>query len=109
MMRLLAQSTAPFTTALPTAGNAAYGGSAPQMSILLVVQTILTGVFSILGVVFLLLIVYAGFLWMTAMGQSKKVDKAKDILIQSTIGLVVILSAYAISYTLSLFVQGLTP
>lgn len=52
---------------------------------------------SFLGVIFLLLIIYAGFLWMTAAGDEGKVDKAKDILITSVIGLIILLSAYAIS------------
>lgn len=52
---------------------------------------------SILGVVFLLLIIFAGWTWMTAQGDSKKVDKAKDILITSVVGLVILMSAYAIS------------
>ena len=52
---------------------------------------------SILGVIFLLLIIFAGWTWMTAQGDSKKVDKAKDILITSVVGLVILMSAYAIS------------
>ena len=51
----------------------------------------------LLGVIFLLLIVRAGFLWMTAQGDQKAITKAKDILIQSTVGLLILLSAYAIS------------
>lgn len=52
---------------------------------------------SFLGVIFLLLIIYAGFTWMTAQGDPKAVGKAKDILITSVVGLVILLSAYAIS------------
>jgi hypothetical protein len=51
----------------------------------------------ILGIVFLVLTIYAGFTWMTAAGDSKKVDSAKNILISAVVGLVVLLSAYAIS------------
>lgn len=54
-------------------------------------------ILSLLGIVFLLLIVRAGFLWMTAQGDQKAITKAKDILMQSTIGLLITLSAYAIS------------
>ncbi|RMD50431.1 hypothetical protein D6827_04035 [Candidatus Parcubacteria bacterium] len=52
---------------------------------------------SILGIVFLVLILYAGFLWMTAGGDGDKVDKAKKVMINATIGLVIVLSSYAIS------------
>ncbi|HNU96169.1 MAG TPA: hypothetical protein PKH95_02070 [Candidatus Magasanikbacteria bacterium] len=49
-----------------------------------------------LGIIFFLLIVYAGFLWMSASGAEAKVEKAKGILIAAVTGLVIVLSAYAI-------------
>lgn len=52
---------------------------------------------SILGIIFVVLIVYSGFLYLTDMGEGKKVQKAKDILSRSIIGLVIIVAAYAIS------------
>lgn len=52
---------------------------------------------SLLGVIFLGLVIYAGILWMTAEGDESKVEKAKSILIQATTGLVIVLAAYAIS------------
>lgn len=52
---------------------------------------------SFVGAIFFLLILYAGFLWMTAFGSSEKVDKSKDILIHATTGLIIVLAAYAIS------------
>lgn len=50
-----------------------------------------------LGVIFLILVLYAGFIWMTAAGDEKKVASAKNILMSAVVGLVVILAAYAIS------------
>ncbi len=58
---------------------------------------LISALLSVLGVIFLLLIIWAGFTWMTAQGDPKKVDKAKDILITSVVGLIILLSAYAIS------------
>ena len=58
---------------------------------------LIAALLSVLGVIFLLLIIWAGFTWMTAQGDPKKVDKAKDILITSVVGLIILLSAYAIS------------
>jgi uncharacterized membrane protein len=52
---------------------------------------------SFVGAIFFLLILYAGFLWMTAFGSSEKVDKAKSILEHAAVGLVIVLAAYAIS------------
>jgi hypothetical protein len=51
----------------------------------------------LLGIIFLVLVIYAGFLWMTSAGDEKKVGTAKNILISAVVGLVVLLSAYAIS------------
>lgn len=55
-------------------------------------------VLSFLGIIFLVLLIYAGFLWMTAAGSEEKVKKAKDIMIAAIIGVTIILTAYAITY-----------
>jgi hypothetical protein len=53
---------------------------------------------SFLGVIFLVLMIYGGFTWMTARGNDQAVDKAKDIIIAAVIGMVIVVSAYAITY-----------
>ena len=90
-------STNPFTGSISDAGNAAYG-TAPTLSLSQTVGDILSAVFGVLGVLFLVLTVYAGILWMTATGDPKQVTKAKDILIQSVTGLVICLLAYSITF-----------
>lgn len=52
---------------------------------------------SFVGIIFLVLTVYAGFLWMTAQGNSGQVEKAKDLLINAIIGLVIVSAAYSIT------------
>lgn len=52
---------------------------------------------SLVGVVFLILMVYGGVTWMTASGNDKQVEKAKNTITYAVIGLVIILSAYAIT------------
>ena len=49
-----------------------------------------------LGVVALGLIMYGGYTWMTSSGDESKVQKAKDVLRNAIIGLVIILSAFGI-------------
>ena len=67
----------------------------------------ITYVLSFLGVIFLVLAIYAGILWMTSQGNEKTVEKAKDILINSVIGLIIVALAYAISYfVVSTFATG---
>ena len=52
---------------------------------------------SLIGLVFLLLMVYAGYLWMTAQGEEEQVKKAQKIITATIIGLVVVISAFAIT------------
>lgn len=54
-------------------------------------------VLSYVGVIFFVLIVYGGLMWMTAQGNDQKVAKAKELIINATIGLIIVLSAYAIT------------
>lgn len=70
-------------------------GTAP---IAVVVSDIIKIFLSFLGVIFIVLIIYAGFMWMTAAGNADKVGKAKNTMIAAIIGLAIVLSAYAITY-----------
>lgn len=85
-----------FDTGLSDAGQTAYGTTA-QTDPALVVGGIIKVFLGVLGVIFLLLITYAGFLWMTAAGNDSQVKKAKEIMVTSVVGLIILLSAYAIS------------
>lgn len=53
---------------------------------------------SMVGLIFLVLMVYSGFLWMTARGEEDQVNKAKSIIKGTIVGLVLVLSAYAITF-----------
>lgn len=58
-------------------------------------------VLSFLGVVILVLYIYGGYQFLTSAGATDKIKKGKDILIQTTIGAIIILASYAIvSYVL---------
>ena len=76
-------------------GSQVYGGgyTSPQQIAALIIQAVLT----FLGIIFIALIIYGGFLYMTAMGESEKVKKGKNVIIYSVIGLIIILTAYAIT------------
>ena len=52
---------------------------------------------SVLGIIFVVLVVYAGFLYLTAAGDDENVKKAKKLLGQGVVGLVIIIAAYAIT------------
>ena len=51
----------------------------------------------LLGVIFVVLTVYAGYLWMTAAGDEKKVDQAKNTLTRAVIGIIIVVASYAIA------------
>ncbi len=73
------------------------GGGFADTDLLTIIGRIISVFLSILGVICLVLFVYSGAIWMTAGGDDKKVDKAKAILLNAVVGLVITLSAYAIS------------
>jgi len=52
---------------------------------------------SFVGVLFLVLMIYGGFLWMTDRGNEDQVKKAKDLIQAAIIGLIIVLLAYAIT------------
>lgn len=49
------------------------------------------------GVLFFILMIYGGILWMTAQGNDQQVEKAKGLITAAIIGLIIVLSAYAIT------------
>ena len=62
------------------------------------IATMINLVLSLVGVVFLILMIYGGITWMTASGNDKQVEKAKGIISRAAIGLAVVILAYAITF-----------
>ncbi|PLX20305.1 hypothetical protein C0584_06190 [Candidatus Parcubacteria bacterium] len=50
-----------------------------------------------LGIIAVLIILYAGFLWMTAAGNDDKISTAKSMMSAGVIGLIIILAAFGIA------------
>ena len=61
------------------------------------ISLIIKIILGFLGVIFVILLIYAGFMWMTSAGNEEKISKAKKTMITSIIGLAIILSAYIIT------------
>ncbi len=59
--------------------------------------SIINTALSLVGLIFLLLMVYGGYLWMTARGEDDQVQKAQTIIRNAIIGLILVLAAYAIT------------
>ncbi|KKW17395.1 MAG: hypothetical protein UY58_C0004G0019 [Candidatus Magasanikbacteria bacterium GW2011_GWA2_50_22] len=72
------------------------GLALPATDIRIIIARIIRVALGFLGLLALILILYGGFLWMTSAGNEEQIGKAKKVLINATIGLVIILSAFAI-------------
>jgi len=53
---------------------------------------------SVLGIIFLVLMLYGGYLWMTDRGNDDSVKKAKNVIQAAIIGLAIVLISFSISY-----------
>ncbi len=61
------------------------------------VVNIIRMVLGFMALIFLILILYAGFKWMTSGGNAETIEKAKKIISSALIGLLIIFLAYAIT------------
>jgi len=87
---------------IETANETGYTGGAIQLgSLSNVVSKIIEIVLSFVGVIFLVLLIYGGYTWMIARGNEQQVEKAKSIIINAIIGLVIVMAAYAITALVS--------
>ena len=83
---------------LAEVGGAITAGGGPATRTLPeLIGNLINAFLGVLGIIFVIIIVYAGYLYLTAGGEEEKVTKAKKLLAQSIIGLIIILSAYAIA------------
>ena len=62
-----------------------------------VVGGYIQGALALLGVIFLVLLVYGGYIWMIARGEEAEVTRATGIIKMAVIGLIIVLAAYAIT------------
>lgn len=57
---------------------------------------VISGALSLLGIIFIVLMVLAGYNWMMASGNEQKIEEAKSTIKRAIIGLVIVLGAWAI-------------
>lgn len=62
-----------------------------------IIATAIKAFLGLLAVIFIILIITAGFKWMTAQGNEEKVKEAKDTIKRAVIGIIIIMAAYAIT------------
>lgn len=68
------------------------GTSMPQ-----IIGNIVKAILGLFGVVATVIIVYGGVKWMTSQGDTSKIDASKKLMIAGAIGMVLIVSGYAIT------------
>ncbi|RJQ33790.1 hypothetical protein C4566_03000 [Candidatus Parcubacteria bacterium] len=61
-----------------------------------VIATVINALLGLLGTVFTVLIILGGFRWMTSQGNKDKVQEARELIKNATIGLGVVLLSYVI-------------
>lgn len=66
----------------------------PEVIAANVVQALLT----LVGVIFVALLIYGGFLYMTSRGEDDKIKKSKKTLVAAVIGIIIIMTGYSITF-----------
>ena len=82
-------SVAGYTTGIKNTG---------QTTINTMIGSFISLALSFLGVIFLILVIYGGFIWMLARGKEEEAKRAMQIIQMALIGLVIVIAAYSISY-----------
>ena len=73
-----------------------YATDVIEYSLAMTLGRIINGALTMLGIIFVILIILAGYNWMTAAGDEAKVTKAKETIRRAIIGFIIVSSAYAI-------------
>ncbi len=76
-----------------------YGDKQPE-DIRIVATKIIQWILGFLALIFLVLIIFAGFQWMTSGGNEEGIKKAQSLMKNAVIGLIIILAAWSLSYYL---------
>lgn len=73
------------------------GRSFFQPEVAAIAGTVIQSILAIIGVVFLVIMVYGGILWLTSQGEEKKISNARGYIFHSILGLIIVMAAGAIT------------
>ena len=85
------------TAEVKDATKAPYGDVASDTKISTIVGNLINGALALLGTVFLVLLLLGGYRWMTASGNEEDITKAKSLIWQAVMGLLIIMAAMLIT------------
>ncbi len=74
----------------------------------IIIANIIRVALGFLGIIMVVLLLYAGFLWMTAGGNEEQLTKAKGLLKNAIIGLLIVVSSYSITVFIAHLVEGVS-
>lgn len=80
-----------------TAGAAGLTGAAGGEDVPTILGNVIGTALSVVSIVFFILMIYGGFLWMTAHGKKEQTTKALDTIVAAVVGIIIILGAYALT------------
>lgn len=93
-----------------TGKNAGFPTGGTGANLITLIGQFINAILGLLGVVFLILMIYAGVLYMTSAGNPESTKKALAIITNSIIGLVIIMASYAITtFVIGLILQRTLP
>ncbi|MFH1183140.1 MAG: hypothetical protein V1690_02670 [Candidatus Moraniibacteriota bacterium] len=102
IMALVPVASADLTDAASQAKGVARSADITQLILKVINYAII-----IIGVLGVLMFIYAGFLYLTATGNQERIDRAKDTLLYSVVGIVVsVLGFVAVATVQRFIVQG---
>jgi len=90
---------------LSNTGKTAGFDTANSTSLEGIISIIIYAFLGLVGIIFMVLIIYGGFIWMTAQGSEEKVKHANSIIMGSLFGLIITLAAYVLTYFLFNYLQ----
>jgi hypothetical protein len=80
-----------------TANNAGYGPD----NLVDIIGKIVKAVLLSVGILFLIMMIFGGYLWMTSNGNEKTTGKAKSLIFGAIAGLIIVVAAYVLTTFLS--------
>ena len=82
---------------LKATANIGYGTEKYKTDVSSTIGEVVGAGLAFIGIVFLILMIYGGWIWMFAQGNEQEVEKAKGLIVAAIIGLLIVLGAYAIT------------
>ncbi len=92
-----AQGTDALGAANQNVANVAASAGLPSTDLFTIIGRVINVVLGLTGIILLSIMLYAGYLWMTSGGESEKVEKAQTMIKNAVIGLLIVVSAFAIT------------